>query len=134
MNERQFEIPANNHYISNIHISERLSDLDYVHFIWPPGFNPNNYIVAIDSLDTAGPSHKGIGYLNQHQSPYKSSLFIPQVKLAWHTTITVLPKSTKEPSFYGKLSRGATYMIPENSSLSYPNKLEQFGMDRPHIL
>jgi hypothetical protein len=83
---------------------------DFVYFNCPPGMNPNDYSVAITSLDTSNPSQpiRTIGGLEQ------LNVELPHIQLDAYGTIYVLPKSNPNlPTFFARLNRGSTYNIPD---------------------
>jgi hypothetical protein len=107
MADRQLDILATNpyHYANPRYTPGRLSSLSFVHFSWGPNIDPARYTVAVESMDTAGPTFRSIGKLDRRVE-------LPHVKFPWECRIFVLPDSDKLPSFDSVLQRGAIYKIP----------------------
>ncbi|HSA76076.1 MAG TPA: hypothetical protein VLE02_00905 [Nitrosarchaeum sp.] len=102
----------------------RINGDDFIFFYWPANINPARYTVVIESLDTAGPTYKGIGKLMR-------SVEIPHVKLGAHVIVGVIPDSESLPTFQGELIRGSTYIIP-NVTKNGTYQLQRHGMHRPN--
>ena len=97
------------------HLPGRVNVDDYVFFYFPSSMNPADYMVALDSLDTSGPTHiKTIG-------PLRQNVQLPLVYYDAYASIYVIPKDdpTKHV-FFARLSRGSTYHIPEVHGLHRP--------------
>jgi hypothetical protein len=77
--------------------------------------NPADYMVAVDTLDTSQPTHiRTIGHLRENVE-------LPHVHYDAYAFIYVLPATdpTKH-TFYARLSRGSTYIIPEVKGIHRP--------------
>jgi hypothetical protein len=85
----------------------RLSSEDFVFFNWTPGaLDVANYSVIMTSNDTSGPKWRKIGKLREQ-------IKLPEVILDAYAEIGVLHDSKDwYPSFYSRLNRGSTYIIP----------------------
>ena len=92
------------------HLPGRVNVDDFVYFNLPPGMVASQFMVAIDSLDTAGPSFKTIGKLSQSGG----SVELPHVHLPAYGNIYVMPANNPAlPTFWARLNRGSTYTIPD---------------------
>ena len=123
----QLDIPAtrSDWFTLPSYLPMRLGAVDFVFFHWPAELDASRYTVVIESLDTAGPQHRGISKL-------KESVQLPHVQLHWHSKIGVIPDSENLPSFEAELFRGSTYIIPNRSSWVYGvNSMAQHGTQRP---
>jgi len=117
-----------------------LTSLNFIHFNWPCEMNKyvDRYTVVIESLDNSGPTYKSV-------SKMKKSVEIPNVHLDWHARIGLVPDAKPGPRhgqllpvFEAELSRGSTYVIPEerwNDDYMVHGfgriQMEQHGMVRP---
>lgn len=124
--DRQLDIPATQGRWFTIprYVPGRLTALDFIHFKWCGEINPADYLVIIESLDTAGPRFRSIGQLSE-------TLELPHVQYPWDCTVGVIPTNDRLPSFSGKLGRGATYFVPKTGGNKGEYKLEKYGSSRP---
>jgi len=106
------------------HLPGRLNAEDMVFFEWPCHLDACRYKVAVEVLDTAGPTYRGIGQLNK-------ALELPHVQYDWHARIGVLPDSPDLPTFEAELNRGSTYMIPDVGKANGRFQMRSHGMKRP---
>lgn len=106
------------------HAPGRLSTIDFVFFHWPASIDPSRYTVAVESLDVAGPTHRGISKL-------RKSVELPHVQYGWNAKIGVIPDSASLPSFHAKLGRGNTYIIPDTRGRNGVFEMERHGVDAP---
>jgi hypothetical protein len=90
------------------HLPGRVNTDDFVFFSFPENMNPNDYMVAVDTLDTSDPSCtiRTIG-------PLRENVELPFVVFDAYASIYVIPQSdpTKH-TYYARLSRGSSYKIP----------------------
>lgn len=86
----------------------RLSRRDFIYFTIPRTLPMKRYQVVLESLDTAGPTWRSIGELNQR-------LAIPQVRFSEHARIAVVPDTCSLPRFVSELARGSEYIIPDTN-------------------
>jgi len=109
------------------HLPGRVNTDDFVYFNLPAGLNPAEYMVAIDSLDTAGPSRRTIGRL------IACGVELPHVMLGAHANIYVLPANDcNKPGFWARLNRGSTYTIHDVRAIHRPGMVH--SMTRHGIL
>lgn len=97
------------------HLPGRVNVDDFVFFTFPESMNPNDYMVAIDTLDTSQDTHiRTIG-------PLRANVEIPFVHLDAYASIYVIPATdpTKH-TFFARLSRGSSYQIPAIKGLHRP--------------
>lgn len=97
------------------HLPGRVNVDDFVFFSFPDSMNPNDYMVAIDTLDTSQPTHiRTIG-------PLRTNVELPFVHLDAYASIYVIPATdpTKH-TYYARLSRGNSYKIPLIKGLHRP--------------
>lgn len=110
----------------------QLTAIDFVFFRWDSTFDFKDYVVVIESLDTAGPTYRSIGKLQK-------SVKLPPIHLPWDGRIGVIPNNKCGlPVFEAKLIRGMTYTIPNlNGVVCGPNsgrfQMEMMGVDRPPV-
>ena len=104
----------------------RLTGEDFVFFNWPTGFPIDRYTIAVEVLDTAGPTYRSIGKLQK-------SVELPHVQYGWHGRIGVLPDTLDLPMFEAENIRGSTYVIPD---IRVPGEFQmtRHGMHRPNGL
>lgn len=120
----QLDLPFSNgkFYVLPKHLPGRVNVDDFVFFNFPATMNPDDYMVAIDTLDTSQPTHiRTIG-------PLRTNVEIPHIQLDAYASIYVIPKNdpTKH-TYYARLSRGSSYRIPEIKGIHRPGvKHEMF--------
>jgi hypothetical protein len=105
----QLDIPLSNakFYGNPKHVPGRVNTDDFVYFSWPATMNPKQYKVVVSVLDTAGPPLRSIGTLMK-------TVELPHVQFDPYGTIFVMPISDQSlPTFYARLSRASTYVIPD---------------------
>ena len=126
MGDRQLDILAtrSDWFILPRELPMRLNGEDFINFIWFDGIDPKRYTVVVESLDTAGPTFRGISLLN-------ARVELPLVQYGWDAKIGVLPDSDRLPSFQAKLVRGSTYLIPKTYGKNGVFEMSRFGKDRP---
>jgi hypothetical protein len=128
MADRQLDIPATRSDWFNLptYAPMRLSAIDFIYFIWPEDIDNKRYTVVIESLDTAGPTFRGIGILNSYVQ-------LPHVQLGWHTKLGLIPDSSNLPVFEAELIRASTYVIPPKNKWGNSEKItmERHGIHRP---
>jgi hypothetical protein len=128
MNDRQLDIPATRSDWFNIpsYVPMRLTAVDFIYFNWPKDVDANRYTVVIESLDTAGPTFRGIGKLD-------SKIQLPHVQLGWHIMVGLIPDSKNLPVFESNLIRASTYIVPPKSQWGSSSrvKMERHGNYRP---
>jgi len=127
----QLDIPRYNAKVGVLpkHLPGRVNVDDFIFFNLPQGLNSKDYMVVIDSLDTAGPSRKSIGYLSQSGG----SVELPHVRLDAYAQLYVIPATNARlPSFQARLNRGSTYTIPNVMNIhrpgSLPYQMQRHGM------
>lgn len=113
----QLDTPLSNgkFYTLPKHLPGRVNVDDFVFFHYPTNMIPDDYMIAVDTLDTSGPTHiRTIG-------PLRPNVELPHVHFDAYASIYVIPKAdpTKH-TFYARLSRGSTYTIPEIRGLHRP--------------
>lgn len=106
----QVDLPLSNGKFFSLpkHLPGRVNVDDFVFFHFPESMKSEDYMVAIDTLDTSQHTHiRTIG-------PLRTNVELPHVHLDAYASIYVLPKSdpTKH-TYYARLSRGSSYRIPE---------------------
>ncbi len=104
--------------------SGRVTTDDFVFFRWPSSIHPNDYVVAMDTMDTTQPMRQ-IGDLEATKE-------LPNVILDAHAHIYVIPKTNPNlPRFYARLSRANTYILPEVFKNHVPGvryQMQRYGM------
>jgi hypothetical protein len=97
------------------HLPGRVNVDDFVFFSFPDDMNPDDYMVAIDTLDTSQPTHiRTIGSL-------RANVEIPFVHLDAYASIYVIPKTNpSKHTYYARLSRGSSYRIPSIKGIHRP--------------
>jgi hypothetical protein len=113
----QLDTPLSNGKFFSLpkHLPGRVNVDDFVFFHYPSTINPNDYMVAVETLDTSGPTHiRTIG-------PLRSNVDLPHVHFDAYGSIYVIPANdpTKH-TYYARLSRGSTYTIPEIQGIHRP--------------
>lgn len=102
----------------------RLYADDFVYFNWPASINPKDYVVALESLDTASNPYRSF-------SPcLKKQVEVPHVKLGQGLDgpkIFVLPHDGRRPAFYSVMQRGSTYDIPETHGKNGVFQMKRHG-------
>lgn len=85
---------------------------DFVYFNFPPNIRPGDYSVIVTTLDTSGPSsYRNIG-------PLATTVELPFVHFDAYGTIAVSPRINPNlPTFYARLNRGSSYIIPDVSQI-----------------
>lgn len=128
MGDRQLDILAtrSDWYILPRELPMRLNGEDFITFIWFGDMDKlkSRYTVVIETLDTAGPTFRGISLLQKQVE-------IPFVQYGWDAQIGVVPDSHSLPSFYAKFVRGSTYLIPDVKGKNGEFEMSRFGKDRP---
>jgi len=106
-------------------IPGRLNGDDFVEFKWCNELEPivNRYTVAIESLDTAGSTMRGISKLRQFVE-------LPYVLLGHAPLIALIPDSKDLPIFTSVLIRGSLYVIPETNGVNGTYEMDREGMLR----
>lgn len=97
-NPKFYSVPSN--------VPSRIAHEDYIYFVFPETVNRNDYTVVIESLDTAGPRFKKIGYL-------EGRIQLPAVWLPADGKLSLVPGSSGLPSFHATCTRGATYIVKD---------------------
>lgn len=103
------------------YLPARVNVDDFVFFSWPSNMNPNDYVVAVDTIDTSDPrsSVRTIG-------PLQSNVELPFVIFGAYAKIYVFPKNDmRKPTFYSRLNRGSTYHIQDVSGSHQPGQKHQ---------
>ena len=119
-------LPISDWFILPRNLPGRLNGDDFVYFIWDQNkeFNPNNYTVVVEVLDTSGAPYRSI-------SMVKRSVELPHVQYGWHPRIGVIPNHESLPIFEAELIRGSTYIIPSTGGQNGRYQMERHGMHRP---
>src|SRR5207253_3546602 len=100
----------------------RVTNEDFVHFLFHSNINPADYIVVIESMDTSGPQFRSMGPLMEHVE-------LPPVHFPWEGKIQVIPKHNAHlPRFVSNINRGSTYHIPKNACRSGLYQMERHGV------
>lgn len=85
----------------------RLNVDDFVFFSIPRNVPADRYSVVVTTLDTSGSPHRTIGTLQQ-------SVELPHVQYGAHGQLLLIPTHEPHlPTFYARLNRGSTYIIPD---------------------
>lgn len=110
LNQVQLDLPfaGGKFYSLPKHLPGRVNVDDFVFFSFPNNVDPNDYMVAIDTLDTSQYTHiRTIG-------PLSANVELPFVHLDAYASIYVIPKSDpSKHTYYARLSRGSSYTIPQ---------------------
>lgn len=100
---------------------------DFVFFNYPHTMDPNEYMIALETLDTSNP-HAPVRTIG----PLRSEAELPHVHYDAYASIFVLPKvDPLKPTFYARLNRGSTYSIPDVSRSHQPGgkyEMRRHGM------
>jgi hypothetical protein len=99
---------TNSSFIIPDFLPGRLMTDDFIFFDIPDSIDPFSYHVAIESMNTRGPSPYRIISGIQQQVRLPHVYFSPDAK------VVVLPRTEGLPVFFGTLKRGSTYSIPKN--------------------
>jgi len=106
----QLDLPFSNGHFYSLpkQLPGRVNVDDFVFFNIPAGINPEDYMIAVETLDTSTPSEpiRTIGVLRE-------SAELPHVHYDAYASIFIIPKTdSRKPTFYARLNRGSTYTIP----------------------
>ncbi len=94
-------------YVIPKNVPGRLNVDDFIFFNIPGSINPNEYTVAVTSIDTSAPEVRTIG-------PLIKSVELPFVQFGSTPYVYVVPTTNPAlPRFYARLNRGSTYDIPD---------------------
>lgn len=126
----QLDLPYSNGKFYSLpkYLPGRVNVDDFVFFDFPSGMNPNEYMVAVDTLDTTNPmdTTRIIG-------PLERNVELPHVMYDAYGSIYVIPRRNKMlPSYFARLNRGSTYVILEVPRPSPPGT--KYEMRRHGIL
>ena len=99
---------TNSSFIIPDFLPGRLMTDDFIFFNIPDSIDPFSYHVAIESMNTRGPSPYRI------ISKVQQRIRLPHVYFSPDAKIVVLPITEGLPVFFGTLKRGGTYMIPKD--------------------
>jgi hypothetical protein len=128
MSNMQLDIPAtrSDWFTLPTFVPMRLSAVDFIYFIWPADVDAKRYTVVIESLDTSGPTFRGISLLD-------SKVQLPHVQLPWPAKIGLIPDSINLPVFEAELIRASTYVIPRKNQWGNNSRIEmeRHGIHRP---
>ena len=102
----------------------RLRADDFIYFRWCSDIDPSRYTVLVESLDTAGPTFRAIGKLDE-------SVELPFVKFGWHPRLGVVPDDDNLPSFESEMYRANTYLLRPTHGKNGIFQLERHGPTRP---
>jgi len=112
----QLDIPFSNGKFYDLpkFLPGRVNVDDFVFFDYPSGMNPDEYTVAVDSLDTTNPN-----MTTRTIGPLQRNVELPHVQYDAYAVIYVIPKRDKRlPTYYARLNRGSTYVILEVPKIS----------------
>lgn len=126
----QLDTPLSNGKFFSLvkHLPGRVNVDDFIFFKYPSCVNPADYMVAVDTLDTSDPSApiRTIG-------PLREGVELPHVHYDAYAAVYVLPRENpKLPTFYSRLNRGSTYIIP--NVRSYHQSGGKYEMHRHGML
>jgi hypothetical protein len=83
---------------------------DFIFFDYPHDMNPDDYMVALTSIDTSDPRTviRTIG-------TFRRDVELPHVALDAYASVYVIPKSNPTlPTYFARLNRGSTYTVIES--------------------
>ena len=103
---RQFDIPLTrqHHYVIPTDVKGRLTQEDYVFFIFEEPLDLKRYSVVID---TYGGDPRIV-------SPLSDKVKLPHVQIPSDSFIFLLPDSVSLPKYIGIVERGKRYLVPKN--------------------
>jgi len=107
--DRQLDITYSNGFFFTIppYTKGRIEADDFIFFHWGKNIDPDDYVVVVESLDTASDTYRSIGKLSEQVK-------LPFVQYSPYAKLLLLPHRENMPKFISNLSRGTTYIIPSN--------------------
>ncbi len=89
------------------HIPGRVNTDDFVYFSYPASFPAHEYFVVTTTQDTSGSPLRQLGKLEKNVE-------LPHVQFGAHGKLYLIPSRNEHlPTFYARLNRGSTYVVPE---------------------